>query len=131
MGWLVWLFAGPGVLGLVCGGILLGWSMLGNRPELWNVGLPIGVAGQVLLLVALVLQLERLWSYHRRSAEKLDKVDHQLHDLRSTAALLGTTHSTPAAAFYSHLASDASPEVLLVDLKGQLDLLATRLNRAG
>jgi len=125
----VWAGISLGVMFLACGGILLGWSVLGQRSELWTMGLPITLTGQVLLVIGLVLQLDRLWHHNRAAVAKLDDVDQQLHDLRSTTAMLGTTHSTPAVAFYSHLAGGASPQLLLADLKGQLDLLATRIER--
>lgn len=129
MALVVWAAVSLGVMLLVCGGILLGWSVLAHRDELWTTGLPIAIAGQVLLVVGLVLQLDRLWHHNQSAVAKLDDVDEQLNDLRSTTAMLGTSHSTPAVSFYSHLAGGASPQVLLADLKGQLDLLATRMER--
>ena len=123
----VWIAVSLGVMLLVCGGILLVWSMVAGRPELWNIGLPMAVVGQVALVVGLVLQLDRLWHHNRHTAAKLDNVDEQLHDLRSAAAMLTTSHSSPATAFYSHFTNGASPQMLLADLKGQLDLLAGKL----
>jgi hypothetical protein len=125
----VWAAISLGVMLLACGGILLGWSVLGHRDDLWGLGMPIAVAGQVVLLFGLVLQLDRLWHHHRDAAAKLADVDRKLHDLRSTTALLGTTHSAPGAAFYSHMAGGASPQLLLADLKGQLDLLAMQMQK--
>jgi len=123
----IWSTIVLGVMALVCGGILLGWSVLGGRGELWSIGLPIALGGQIALLLALILQLDRLWWHNRRTAAKLDTVDEQLHDLRTTTAMLGTTHSSPAASFYAHWAGGASPQLLLGDLKGQLDLLAAKM----
>ena len=40
--------------------------------------------------------------------------------------MLGTTHG-PSAAFYAHWAGGAAPQILLTDLKSQLDLLAVKL----
>jgi len=125
----VWTAISLGVMLLACGGSLLGWSVLGHREDLWSIGLPIAVGGQVLLLLGLIVQLERLWHQHRDAAAKLAAVDRQLHDLRNTTALLGTTHSAPAAAFYSHMAGGANPQLLLADLKGQLDLLAVQMRK--
>lgn len=125
----VWTAISLGVMLLACGGILLGWSIMGHRGELWSLGLPIAVGGQVVLLFGLVLQLDRLWHHNRAATAKLDDVDQQLHELRSTTAMLGTTHSTPGLAFYSHMAGGASPQLLLADLKGQLDLLAIQIGK--
>ena len=61
-GVLTWLSAGLGTASLICGGILLGWSLATGRHELWNVGLPLSLAGQITLLAGLVLQIDRLWT---------------------------------------------------------------------
>lgn len=129
LGSLAWAALSLGTMGLVCGGILLGWSIWADRADLWSVGLPIALGGQIGLVVGLLCQLDRVWHDHRQAARKLDEVDRKLHDLRATTAQLSTTHSSPATAFYCHLASGAPPEMLLGDLKSQLDLLAAQLSR--
>ena len=53
-------------------------------------------------------------------------VDEQLHDLRTAATLPSAAHG-PSGAFYAHWAGGAGPEILLADLKSQLDLLALKL----
>ena len=123
----IWAMLTLGVMLLVCGGTLLGWSVVAGRPELWSIGLPVAIGGQVALLVGLVLQLDRLWCHNRHTADKLDTVDRQVRDLRHTTSMLGTTHSTPAASFYAHFAGGAHPQLLLTDLKSQLDLLAVKI----
>ncbi len=123
----VWAALSLGTMALVCGGILLGWSTFSGRQELWSIGLPIALFGQIGLVVGLILQLERMWNDSRRSAEKLETVDRQLVELKNTTAMLGTTHSGPSTAFYSHLVDGASPQILLTDLKSQLDLLAIKM----
>ena len=42
---------------------------------------------------------------------------------------LGTTHGSPAASFYHHMAGGASSQLLLADLASQLDLLAAKISR--
>jgi hypothetical protein len=118
-------------MGLACGGVLLGWSVLSGHEHLWSIGMPIAVAGQILLLLGFVLQIDRLWHDNREQAAKLDDVDDQIDDLRNTTSLLDTTHSTPATSFYAHFASGASPSILLADLKSQLDLLAVKIADEG
>ncbi|MEE8452916.1 MAG: hypothetical protein V3R99_13405 [Thermoguttaceae bacterium] len=127
MAGLVWIALSLGTMAFVCGGILLGWSIYTDRSELWDVGMPIALCGQIALLIGLVLQLDRLWHDSRQAADKLDDVDEQLHELKATTTMLGTTRGPSAGAFYSHLADGAGPELLLSDLKGQLDLLAVKL----
>jgi hypothetical protein len=124
-----WLALALGTMAFVCGGVLMGWSLVTGRQQLWTIGLPITLGGQIGLLVGLVLQLERIWRDSRRAAAKLDTVDEQLHDLKTTATLMGTGGNTPGSTFYAHLAHGASNELLLTDLKGQLDLLAMKLSR--
>lgn len=52
--------AGAGLFGgmtaLVCGATLAGWSLVSDRVELWNIGLPTALVGQFLLLAALAAQ---------------------------------------------------------------------------
>jgi hypothetical protein len=129
-GWslLAWGVLSLGLMAFMCGGVLLGWSYVAGRDELWSLGMPIAVAGQVGLLLGLVLQLERIWQGNRLAADKLEQVDEQLHDLKRTTALLGATHTSAAQAFYAHLSQGAHPQLLLADLKGQLDLLAVKMS---
>lgn len=129
IGVLTWAVLSLGTMALACGGILLGWSLVTDRAELWGIGLPIALGGQVTLLLGLILQLERLWHDSRRASAKLDTVDEQLSELKTTTTLLGTTHSSSASTFYSHLADGAAPQLLLSDLKSQLDLLALKMGR--
>jgi hypothetical protein len=124
---LAWMALAFGLMAFVCGAMLLGWSLVAGRSELWNVGLPIALVGQFALLFGLIWQLDGLWQGNRDAADKLDDVDGRLDDLKKTATLLTTAHSSPAQAFYVHMASGAGPQLLLADLKGQLDLLALQM----
>jgi hypothetical protein len=117
-----------GLMGFCCGGVLLGWSFLAGRADLWNLGIPIAVGGQIALLIGLVLQLERIWQNNRYAVEKLDEVDERLADMHHSQALLQVNHGSAAQAFYAHMADGANPSMLLADLKGQLDLLAVKLS---
>ena len=124
----VWTALSLGVMLLSGALVLLVYAIVTGRPEFWRIGQPIAVLGQIVLMVGLVLQLDRLWHHDRRTAVKLDHVDQQLHHLKNATAVLSTTHSSSSTAFYRHFASGASPHVLLTDLKGQLDLLAVQLS---
>ena len=85
---LTWTAILLGVAALLGGGIALGCSVFGSRPDFWNYGLPFVVGGQIVLLVGLVLQLDRVWRDNRSAAAKLDEVDEELHDLKSQLDLL-------------------------------------------
>lgn len=119
-----------GLMTFVCGGVLLGWSLLSGRGELWSLGLPLILAGQASLIVGLVFQLDGLSQSNRETSQTLEELDDQLHDLQHATTMLGTTHSGGARSFYAHMAEGASPQMLLTDLKGQMDLLAVRLAQA-
>jgi hypothetical protein len=125
----VWLAVSLGMMAFVCGGVLVGWSVWSGRQELWNIGLPLALGGQVALLLGLLLQLDRVRQDNRQAASKLDNVDEQLHDLKTATTMLSTSHNSPGGAFYAHLAGGASPQLLLTDLKGQLDLLAVKIEQ--
>jgi hypothetical protein len=58
-GLLVWTMLSLGTCGLVCGGILIIWSLAVGRQELWNIGLPTALSGQIALMIGLVLQIDR------------------------------------------------------------------------
>lgn len=128
-GFVAWLLLLVGTMALVCGGVLVGWSLYASRAALWNLGLPILLAGQAGLLLGVVLQLARMWQNHRTAAERLAAVDRQLGDLEQTTTLLGNTYGTGSSTFFAHLAEGASPHLLLADLKGQMDLLAMKMSR--
>jgi hypothetical protein len=115
-----------GTMAFGCGLALLGWSAYSGNRELWTYGAPIVLAGQIALVLGLVVQLDRIWRDSRRAAARLQTVDEEINDLKTTTSLLGTTHG-PSAAFYAHWAGGAGPDLLLNDLKSQLDLLAAKL----
>lgn len=124
---LTWTVLSVGLMASVCGGVLLAWASVAGRQDLWAIGMPVGLGGQIVLVIGLILQLDRLWNDNRDTAEKLDHVGQRLHDLNKATTLLGTSHGSTS--FYSHMAGGASPQLLLADLKSQLDLLAVKLGQ--
>jgi len=124
---MAWSVLSLSLMTFACGAVLLGWSAFTHRPELWTVGLPLALLGQAGLVVGLVLQFDHLWRTNKENSSTLEEIDDQLDDLRRSAALMHTAHNTPSQSFYTHLAHGAEAELLLADLKGQMDLLAQRL----
>jgi hypothetical protein len=122
-----WLLLSLGLATFVCGSVLLGWSFAADRADLWSLGLPLTLAGQAGLILGLVMQLEGLWRSTRQTDQTLSDLDGQLSQLRHATTMLSTTHSTPAQSFYAHMAEGANPQLLMADLKGQLDLLAQQM----
>jgi len=129
LGALAWFALLSGTTVFAFGGVLLGWSLASGRQDLWTIGLPVALAGQIALLVGLLLQIERLWRDNRKASAKFDQFDQQLHELKTAATLLSTSQSPASATFYSHFAEGASPKLLLTDLKSQLDLLAMKIEQ--
>jgi uncharacterized protein with PQ loop repeat len=124
---LSWTMLAFGLMAFVFGGVLLVWSFATGRGDLWQLGLPVALCGQVGLLLGLILQLEGLWKSNQETSETLGHLDDQLDELRRATAMLNTTHSSASQSFYVHMADGASPQMLLHDLKGQLDMLSTRI----
>lgn len=127
--WPAWLVLSTGLMLFVCGTILAGWSLITMRSELWLTGVPVSLVGIACLLVGFVLQLESLWSGHRETMKMLLELDDRMAEIRHATTLLKTSHSGAAQSFYANLADGANPQVLLADLKGQLDLLAQQMAR--
>ena len=122
-----WTILSLGLAVFACGAVLLGWSLAAGREDLWPIGLPLALIGQAGLILGLVLQLDGLWHTSRRTAKALTQLDDELANVRQATTLLSTSHAGGAQSFYFHLAEGASPQLLLADLKGQLDLLAQQM----
>jgi len=127
IGFFAWTLLSFGLMTFVCGAVLLGWSFVDARAELWRIGMPLTLGGQAILLIGLLLQLENVWQSNRETTNTLDELDEQLHELKHATTLLTTTRGGHAQSFYAHMAEGASPQLLLTDLKGQLDVLAVKL----
>jgi hypothetical protein len=115
---------GASVLGVGLGTV--SWSLSADRYEIWNLAVGLTMIGQGLLIFGLVLIAARLWRNSRYASTKLIDVHAQLGQLQSTADAL-TMMRSGAPAFYAELVRGASPQMLLANLKGQLDQLATRV----
>ena len=114
-------------MALCCGGILLGWSVLADRAELWSVGLPIALGGQLALLVGLILQLDRIWHGHRDASTKMERFEGQLRRMERPEAAVSASLGTHGK---FHVGT-SEPLVVLDELKHQLDRLETRLRSTG
>lgn len=109
-----WAVLCLGVAAFVCGSVLMTWSIIAQRQELWSTGIPVLLVGQIGFLVGLILQLDRLWHENRHTATKVDRLDHQLHD--STASRRSAAEQVAA-------------DQILTDLRSQLDLLSEKISR--
>jgi hypothetical protein len=124
---MAWLIVASGIVTLAAGTGLMGWSLAGGRMIYWNLALGLALGGQGALIFGLVLVVSRLWHNSRHASARLQEVQARLAQLQHTADALSATRSSGAPAFYADLVRGASPQMLLSNLKGQLDQLATRL----
>lgn len=111
----------------VCGAALIILSLVNQRPQLWQLGVPFALSGQVAVLSVVFWQLNAVWNNNRTTLAALHAADKQLQRLHNDWSALQQQDSE---AFYQHLAQGANPEVLLADLKDQLDLLSNHLARS-
>lgn len=93
-----WMLLSFGLASFFCGAALLTWSLFGNRPDLWTMGVPITLAGQVGLLLGVVLALDRLGHQNRQTVDRLGRLDERLDELRSATWLSGPTSNQSATA---------------------------------
>ena len=122
-----WLTVFAGVL-ILAGGIgLVGWSLSTTQMLYWNLAIGLTLGGQGLLIFGLVLAVSRLWRNSRYASGKLQDVHTRLGQLQNTADALAATRSGGAPAFYADLVRGASPQVMLANLKGQIDQLTSRI----
>ena len=126
LAFLAWMCLSLGTTGLVCGLALMGWSMNACRQELWDIGDPIVFAGQIALVLGLILQLDRLWRNSRWAAEMPETAGKPCENVNSASTWRSRPHNA-SSDFHSHWADGAEPETLLDDLKSRLDLLAAKL----
>jgi hypothetical protein len=128
---IAWLIVMAGSLVLSAGIGLVSWSLAANQMLYWNLALGLTLGGQGALIFGLVLVVSRLWRNSRHATNRLQDVHVRLGQLQHTADALTAMRSGSAPAFYADLARGASPQVLLANLKGQLDQLATRIGSGG
>ncbi|MGL4512891.1 MAG: hypothetical protein ACRCT8_07345 [Lacipirellulaceae bacterium] len=124
---LAWFVAALGVAMLGLGIGMMATSAFGDRPDLWNPAVGATLAGQGLVIVGLVQLLGHVWTACRQAIVKLSQVHDELRSLRRVADEQAGRHAATAGQFYAELARGAGNEVLLGNLRGQVERLATRL----
>jgi hypothetical protein len=122
---MAWLVVASGTIVLLAGIGLIGWSLSAKQMQHWNLALSLTLGGQGALILGLVMVVSRLWRNSRYAASKLQEMHARLGQLQNTADTISAMRGG-APAFYADLARGASPQMLLSNLKGQLDQLATR-----
>lgn len=67
-----WSALAAGVSAFTCGSVLSVWSFVAGRDDLWSIGLPTLIAGQLILVIGLALQLQAVWHSQAMSAASLE-----------------------------------------------------------
>ncbi len=114
--WLGWLMLSAGMAGFACGLVLVGWSIASGRSDLWDLGVPLTLVGQVGLLLGVILQLDRLWQDR--------SVDDEAAPRRGEPTI-STKRSAPA--WYVDAAEDPPLPMALDEISQRLDDLSRRL----
>ncbi len=120
-----WAVLSIGLAAFAYGGVLMIWSIVAQREELWNMGLPMLLVGQMGLLVGLILQLDRLWHENRDTAAKVDRLDHQMHEPRTSLSVEADSTVPETVSRQSEVGAGQ----ILAELRGQLELLSERISR--
>lgn len=123
-----WLVVTVGIATVASGIGILGWSLSTNHIAHWNLGLSLAIGGQGALIFGLVMVVSRLWRNSRYATSRLQEMHLRLGQLQNTADTISAMRSGGAPTFYADLARSASPQILLSNLKGQVDQLASRMN---
>jgi len=119
-----WSVVYLGLIALICGAALTAWAYVGGRGELWIVGIPTAVLGQIGLVVGLILQLDGLWQSHQRSSQSFALLDHRISDLRQTSTIFNPLH--PQAyppPHYPQMSREEAP----MDLRREIERLSARV----
>lgn len=116
-------------LGLAAAGVgLMGMGMFGEHPIFWQWGVGVTLAGQAILIGGLVRVLLSLWHSTRAASRRLAEMQQELAGVGRTTEAIIAQRPGGASGFYGELARGASPVLLLANLKGQIDHLATTLH---
>lgn len=124
-----WIVSATGATTLGLGIGLLLWSVWGEQPELWTAALAATLTGQGLLILGLVQLVSVLWTAGRGAAHRLAQMHEELRALRRATDTAAGRHAASATQFYADLTQNAGPEVLLGNLRGQLDALSARVRK--
>jgi len=76
-----WAILFLGLAALACGGGLVAWSLHTLRSDLWNIGLPAALGGQLGVLLGLVLLIDHLSHANRRTTAELADIQARLAKL--------------------------------------------------
>jgi hypothetical protein len=127
---LPWVVLTIGLATLVCGSILIGWSLLEGRPRLWTIGLPLVLGGQIAIAAVVIWQFESVWQTNKATFCALHGLDdqvRQLHHVQAESREGRPSHPTVHHRLDHQPSPDVPPHVTLVDLQRRLESLSHEL----
>jgi hypothetical protein len=125
--WMISLLIFVGVFSFGLGLGLLAWSAAFQLPQQWQWGLTATIVAEGALILGLTWMAARLWYNSRQINRQLDGVDRQLTEIQELTGSLAGSHMSSSQHFYSHFSPSASPHMLVANLRGQVDQLASRI----
>lgn len=117
-----------GVAGFAGGAALLAWAAAFQLPGPWQWGMTATIAAEGALILGLTWMAGRLWRNSRRINQQLAGVEGQLHDVEQLAGSIVGNRMSSSQYYYDHFNQGASSQMLLANLRGQVDQLASRIS---
>ena len=116
--WLQWFLLCTGLATITCGAVLIGGSFSHNRSELWDIGFPLVMCGQIMFLVGLVLQMDVICAHGKRASDAPTSLKDQ------------KTAVPPPHLMVPHSGGpNHNSEVILTGLKNRLDEIGKQLKQ--
>ena len=125
--WLVSLLLMCGLAGIAGGIGLLAWSATTRFAPAWQWGMTTTIASQGILIAGLVWMATRLWRNSRRVNRQLQGIDRQLGEIQYQTSFGSDRRATSSGPYYDHFARGASSQMLLANLRWQLEQLSARI----
>ncbi len=131
--WLASLLLLCGLAGIAAGAGLLAWSAAtpwfsaNQSTPAWQWGMTTTIASQGMLIAGLVWMASRLWRNSRRVNRQLQGIDRQLAEIQYQTGSGSDRRTPPSGAYYDHFARGASSQLLLANLRGELEQLSVRI----
>lgn len=127
---LIGLLIVAGVIGFAGGAGLLLWAAAFQLPLPWQWGMSTTIAAEGMLILGLTWMAGRLWRNSRHLNQQLAGVDRQLHEMEHLAGSLAGSHLSSSQRYYDHFTQGASSHMLLANLRGQVEQLASRMSNS-
>ena len=125
---LIGLLLVAGVAGFVGGAGLLVWAAAFQLPGPWQWGMTATIGAEGALILGLTWMAGRLWRNSRQLNRQLAGVEGQLHDIEHLTGSLAGSRMSSSQHYYDHFNQGASSQMLLANLRGQVDQLASKIS---